>query len=231
MDENKKNIPFLITISYFISFLFIRLMVYIAGAANTEFAKVAKMGLTPDVRFYIGRNIILFGYHIHHFYFGILLICIAGWIAIVGSPIFSRKQTAVIYGAGLGLFMDEIGLLLTWGDYYSALSYLLSIFLAGLILNIIFFHNFWEEVKRNFLQSGAHSIIWVTLSKNASLIKIADIISEKTGKTEKTSLFFTGIIYLFVCVLILMYPEFLRYWVSGTFLIQGLTHLVRAWEK
>jgi len=109
----------------------IRLAVYLVGAAHTDFARVAEMGLLPETRFHIGRNIILFGYHVHHFYIGILLIGIAGWKAIVGSSRLTRKHIAMIYGAGLGLFMDEIRLLLTWGDYFSSLSYLLSLLLAG----------------------------------------------------------------------------------------------------
>ncbi|WP_218059071.1 hypothetical protein [Orenia metallireducens] len=80
-------------------------MVLIAGSAESKFAQVAKEGLNPDTKFYIGRNIMLFGHHIYQFYFGILLIAIAGWIAIVGSSIFKRRHAAVIYGMGLGLFV------------------------------------------------------------------------------------------------------------------------------
>lgn len=205
-------------------------MVFIAGAAKTEFAKAAEMGLTPDVKFSIGRNIILFGYHIHHFYIGIILICIAGWLSIVGSTLFSRKQIAVVYGAGLGLFMDEIGLLLTWGDYYSSLSYSLSIFLAGIFLNILFFHHFWRELKERIISGESHSVIWNAVAKNTKLMKLTDEISFRTGKTEKTSLFLNGIISIIVCLLILVFPRFLRYSISGLFIIQGVNHLVRTWE-
>ncbi|TDX48217.1 hypothetical protein [Orenia marismortui] len=229
--EENKTIPFLITISYLFSFLLIRLMVLIAGSAESQFAQVAKEGLSPDTRFYIGRNIILFGHHIHHFYFGIILIAIAGWISIVGSSILNRKHAALIYGSGLGLFMDEIGLLLTWGNYYSGLTYLLSLFLIGIFLNILFFPYFWREVRNNILESKLHSITWNTLLKNTNVVKVADIVSEKTGKTERASLIFTGIMYLFVGVLILLYPQFVYYWVAGIFFIQGVSSLVGAWQK
>ncbi|MFW6160063.1 MAG: hypothetical protein ACOC57_02855 [Acidobacteriota bacterium] len=228
-EKNKKEIPFFIALSYLISFLVIRLMVFIAGAAETEFAKAAEMGLTPDVKFSIGRNIILFGYHIHHFYIGILLICIARWLSIVGTTLFSKKQIAVIYGAGLGLFMDEIGLLLTWGNYYSSLSYLLSIFLAGLFFNILFFHHFWKDLKERIISGESHSIIWNAVAKNTKLMKLTDEISSMTGKTEKTSLFLNGIISIVVCLLILVFPRFLSYSISGLFILQGVNHLVRAW--
>ncbi len=229
-SKEKKEIAFIIALSYLISLLAIRLIVFIAGAAETEFAKAAQLGATPDVRFSIGRNIILFGYHIHHFYIGILLICIAGWLSIVGSSRFSRKNTAVIYGTGLGLFMDEIGLLLTWGDYYSSLSYSLSIFLAGIFLNILFFHHFWRSLKNGIAAGETHSIIWNAVAKNSKIIKFTDKISSITGKTEATSLFLDGILSFLVCFIILKFPQFLRYSISGLFILQGVNHLARAWE-
>ncbi|MCK8827347.1 hypothetical protein MWH25_06270 [Natroniella acetigena] len=206
-------------------------MVLIAGSAESEFAEVAKQGGVPEVDFYIGRNIILFGHHIHHFYFGIFLIAFAGWVSLVGFSFLTRKQTALLYGTGLGLFMDEIGLLLTWGDYYSSLTYLLSLFLIGVFLNIIFFPYFWKEVRNNILQSNAHSLTWNTLLNYTNFVKVADTLSEKTGKTERASLIFTGIVYLFVGGLILLYPQFVYYWVAAVFFIQGVSSLVGAWQK
>jgi hypothetical protein len=229
--QKNDGTPFVITISYLLSFLTIRLMVLIAGSAESEFAQVAKEGLSPGTDFYIGRNIILFGHHIHHFYFGIILICLAAWLAIVGSDYFNRRQVAIIYGVGLGLFMDESGLLLTWGDYYSGLTYLLSLFLVGVLLNIVFFPYFWREVRDEILDSNLHSWTWNTLLDHTSFIKVADIVSEKTDKTERASLFFTGIIYLGVGALILLYPDFVYYWVSGVFFIQGASSLIRSWRN
>src|SRR6056297_3391367 len=102
--KNKKN-PFLITASYFLTFIFIRLMVLIAGSANSEIAQIVKQG-TADFNFYIGRNIIIYGHHIHHFYFGIILISIAGWFAIIGKKNISKEKLSIMYGVGLGLLLD-----------------------------------------------------------------------------------------------------------------------------
>ncbi|MBS3736033.1 hypothetical protein KGY72_02530 [Candidatus Bipolaricaulota bacterium] len=123
-------------------------MVIVAGSANSEIAQIVKGGSTLT-HFHIGRNIILFGYHIHHFYFGILLMGIAGWLAIAGRTDISKEKLALIYGAGLGLLMDEIGLLLTWGDYASTLSYLLGVFLLGIIFSLIYFPRFWISFHDN----------------------------------------------------------------------------------
>ncbi len=226
MSIKRKEIPFIITISYFLGFLGIRMTVFLAGSAHTEFALAAKAQQLPGASFHIGQNIILFGYHVHHFYFGILLICIAAWFAIAGSEYFSRKSLAVMYGLGLGLFFDEIGLLLTWGDYYSSLSYLLSLFLAGVFLNILFFHNFWENVKENFTGTYSSSLLHNTVMRHNSFLKFADKLSQTTGRTRKTSLIFTGILYVIIAYMVFSRPRTLRYWVSIVFIIQGLNYFV-----
>jgi hypothetical protein len=206
-------------------FLFIRLSVFLAGAAETEFAQAAKMGDMPGVDFHIGRNIILFGYHIHHFYIGFALIAVAGWLALVGSDAISKKYLAAMYGTGLGLFFDEIGLLLTWGDYYSQLSYLLTIFLAGIFLNIVFFHDFWLSVRDNVVQSKTQSFFWRSVMSHKTFLNFADFVSNTSGKTEKTGLIFTGLLYIFVAVIVFFYPQTLRYWISLVFFIQGIEYL------
>ncbi len=203
----------------------------VAGSAETEFATVAKLGGRPDVRFAIGRNLILFGYHLHHFYFGILLIGLAGWAAIVDLAWLSRRQLALAYGVGLGLFMDEVGLLLTWGDYYSSLTYLLSLLLAAIFLNAIFFPRFWGAVRDSVLDASRHSLAWNRFLGSHTLVKAVDAMSATTERTERTSLVFMGVVYLGVGALILLFPRFLYYWVAGAFLIHGVSSLARAWQR
>ncbi len=227
MVDKSKEIPFIITLSYLAGFIFIRLSVFIAGAAESEFAQAAKMGELPGIDFYIGQNIILFGYHIHHFYIGIALIALAGWLSLVGTDILSRKYLAIMYGVGLGFFFDEIGLLLTWGDYYSQLSYFLTLFLAGVFLNIVFFHDFWISVRNNVVRSKTQSFLWRTVIKHDTFLNMADNISNVTGKTRKTGLIFTGLLYICVAVLVFYYPQTLRYWVSLIFFIQGIEYLAQ----
>lgn len=155
-------------------------MALITGSANSEVAKVVKQG-SAEFNFYIGRNIILFGYHIHHFYFGILLMGLAGWFSITGITKVSREKLALIYGSGLGLLMDEIGLLLTWGDYYSSLTYLLSIFLFGTFFNIIFFPDFWKKVRRDVI-SKSKTFFWYPFLN--VIFKLANVVSIITSKKK-----------------------------------------------
>jgi len=48
---------------------------------------------------------------------------------------------------------------------------------------------------------------------------------------EKASLFFTGLVYICVGTLILLYPKLLYYWVAVVFFIHGLSSLVRSLQK
>ncbi|ADQ15194.1 hypothetical protein [Halanaerobium hydrogeniformans] len=226
-EKSDKSIPFIITSSYLLSFLFIRLAVIIAGAAGSAASQAAKAG---EIRFYIGTNIILFGYHIHHLFIGIFLIALAGWFAIVGSDYFDRRDTALMYGIGMGLFMDEIGLLLSWGDYWSSTTYLLSLLLGGIFLNIIFFPDFWNDVKGHLRAVDPKKMV-VSHYKRDSIIRGVDKMAEEADKTEKISQIFSGLIYIAVGILIIFNPELVYYWVAGGFFLQGLTNFVRAWKS
>ncbi len=72
------------------------------------------------------------GYHIHHFYYGILLLIISNWLALIRYKRLYRRVfkgiASVMFGGGLGLVVDEFGLLLTMefgikGNYWAPQSY------------------------------------------------------------------------------------------------------------
>ncbi len=228
-DELKKDrtIPFIITSSYLLSFLFIRVAVIIAGSVQSPASQAAKAG---ELRFYVGTNVILFGYHIHHLTFGIILIALAGWFAIVGSRYFGRRDLALMYGIGMGLFMDEVGMLLSWGDYWSTTTYILSLLLAGIFLNIIFFPDFWSEVRGQLTQVKPKHPTRASSIKEHLIMGVDKVADETKNETRRISLVFSGSIYLGVGILILAYPSLVYYWVAGGFLLQGVSAFVRAWR-
>ncbi len=225
--ENDKSIPFIISSSYLLSFLFIRLAVMIAGSAGSAASTAAKTG---NLKFYIGSNIILFGYHIHHLYIGIALIALAGWFSITRTEFLDRRDNALIYGVGLGLFMDEIGLLLSWGDYWHSTTYLLSLLLGGIFLNIIFFPDFWKDLRLHLGDFNPKSKILKHYNSNA-IISGVDKLADEADKTGKITLVFSGLIYITVGMLIISNPELVYYWVAGGFFLQGLTKFVEAWKS
>jgi hypothetical protein len=70
------------------------------------------------------------GIHFHHFWYGLAMVVAAGWLAIVSSHPDLDRVFAIIFGLGAGLIGDEVGLLLTLGNYQSGLTY---VFFVGVL--------------------------------------------------------------------------------------------------
>jgi uncharacterized membrane protein len=51
------------------------------------------------------------------------LLIVGGWLGINYRDDHIERVAAIIFGVGGGLVGDEVGLLLTFGDYYSGLTY------------------------------------------------------------------------------------------------------------
>lgn len=79
------ELQFIITISFLITFTASRAIVVMAGESK------------PSLELWIGN------YHIHHFFIGILLLSISGWIGLVGNKKRYKYSSAILYGSGIGL--------------------------------------------------------------------------------------------------------------------------------
>jgi hypothetical protein len=79
-------------------------------------------------------------YHIHHFWYGLALLVIGGWLGISLENPRINRLAAILFGAGGGLIGDEIGLLLTLNDYWTNITYTaIVIFLTfASILSLLF---------------------------------------------------------------------------------------------
>jgi hypothetical protein len=88
-----------------------------------------------------GTVLITSGYHIHHFWFGIALLGVGGWIGISYNERHIDQFAAVIFGAGSGLIADEVGILVTFQSesYWAGLSYtfITIIFIAASALFLV----------------------------------------------------------------------------------------------
>jgi len=73
--------------------------------------------------FFPSAMLMVQGYHIHHFWYGLALLTIGGWLGINYGDDHTERIAAIIFGVGGGLVGDEIGLLITFGNYYSELTY------------------------------------------------------------------------------------------------------------
>lgn len=88
-----------------------------------------------------GTILITSGYHIHHFWLGIILLGVGGWIGISYNEQHVDQFAAVIFGAGSGLIADEVGILVTFQSqsYLAGLSYTLVtiLFIAASVLFLV----------------------------------------------------------------------------------------------
>ena len=82
------------------------------------------------------------GLHIHHFWFGLIFLAIGGWLGINYNSKGISIAAAILYGVGGGLIVDEVGLLLTFGNYQSGLTWdILVTLLAFVAVLMLLYRN------------------------------------------------------------------------------------------
>ena len=129
----RKDTPFVVLISLLATLALARAFVLLTGAAET----------TTETSTYIGRNLIIGGYHIHHFFYGFALICAAAWIAIQYPTRNLPRLAAVLFGAGLGLCVDEMGYFLRGQvNYFDRTTYFIALSIILVLLSALSFRSF-----------------------------------------------------------------------------------------
>jgi hypothetical protein len=113
----KLQIQFIVLLSFIISFLIARAAVVLL-----------------DVPINPAHQLWVKGYRIHHFFYGIAVLVIGGWLGHIQNGRIITKISAGLYGIGVGLLVDEFGLLLTFGDYWTAQSYTFFVIISLLFL-------------------------------------------------------------------------------------------------
>ncbi len=91
------------------------------------------------------------GIHFHHFWYGIAMISAAGWLGIVSRTDRFDRTLALVYGLGAGFIGDEIGLLLTFGDYRSELTYLFFVGAASFIILALLLLEYGDDLQKEVL--------------------------------------------------------------------------------
>jgi len=92
------------------------------------------------------------GIHLHHFWYGIALISVAGWMGIAWRNERLYRLYAVLYGLGGGFVGDEVGLLLTFGNYQSELTYLFFIAAISFVIIATLFLRYRAQLKEELLK-------------------------------------------------------------------------------
>ncbi|MDH7564107.1 MAG: hypothetical protein QHH24_04405 [Candidatus Bathyarchaeota archaeon] len=117
--------------------------------------------------FFPTTSLIIGGLHIHHFWYGLAMLAVGGWLGISYESERINRLAAVLFGLGGGLIGDEVGLLLTFGNYWSELTYNVVIaFLA--VMSIIILVSRYSSIMRKefteFLQSNASLYVGIFLA-------------------------------------------------------------------
>lgn len=102
----------------------------------------------PDTMVFIGAI------HFHHFWYGLVMMSVAGWLGIAYNGERRNRVYAVIFGLGLGFVGDEVGLLLTFGDYYTTLTF--DFFVAAICFIVLasLLVRYWKEVETDVIRLG-----------------------------------------------------------------------------
>jgi hypothetical protein len=91
---------------------------FVAFLASFGFIRTSTHMIRAQVSWWPG-NVSVGGTHIHHLVWGILLLLIFGWIGLTVAPESPwREISAVMFGIGAGLTLDEFALWLNLKDVY-----------------------------------------------------------------------------------------------------------------
>jgi hypothetical protein len=77
------------------------------------------------------------------------MVLIAGLLGIVSEVPTHNRIYAIIFGLGGGLIGDEVGLFLTFGNYYSDLTYFVAIAFFGSLAFLVLVFKTWSALKRD----------------------------------------------------------------------------------
>jgi hypothetical protein len=93
------------------------------------------------------------GLHIHHFWYGLILLAVGGWLGISYNDVKIDRLAAILFGAGGGLVGDEIGLLLTLEseNYWAGITYTFVIIFVAFASILILISRYYRLVRTEFV--------------------------------------------------------------------------------
>ena len=129
-------------------------------------------------------------YHIHHFWYGLAMLAIGGWIGISVENERLNRVAAILFGAGGGLIGDEVGLLLTFGNYWSEITYTFVIIFLTFASMLILLNKYYKLIRTEFTQFlrsnaslyfgvflAAVSIAFILETDNATIITVSSALT------------------------------------------------------
>jgi len=166
--QEKPNLSILAMISFIVSFTIARTFT----------------ALNPDTVLISGD------YHIHHFWYGIAMLAIGGWLGISYHSERIDRLAAILFGAGGGLIGDEIGLLLTLENYWAETTYTFIIVFLTFASMLILLNKYRKLIRTEFTQFvrsnaslyfgvflAAVSIAFILETDNAAIITVSSALT------------------------------------------------------
>ncbi|MCL5675559.1 MAG: hypothetical protein M1120_00330 [Patescibacteria group bacterium] len=139
--KHKDATSFMVLLFFLLTFVVSRTYIYL----NT-------VGIVPD-NWFLNRSIR--GVHIHHLAFGIVILTISGYLALIFHSQRIKHYISALYGVGLGLAYDEFGMWLHLRDnYWIRQSYDAIAIITVLLINIVYFGNLWQKIFYRFWSSA-----------------------------------------------------------------------------
>lgn len=128
------------------------------------------------------------GLHIHHFWYGLATLAIGGWLGISVEDERLNRVAAILFGAGGGIIGDEVGLLLTLGEYWTEITYTFIIVFLAFVSILILLVKYAELISTEFVQFlrshaslyfGAFllavSISFISETENPTIIAVSSV--------------------------------------------------------
>ena len=147
---------------------------------------------------------VLFGgpFHIHHFWYGLVMLAIGGWLGISVEDERVNRVAAILFGAGGGLIGDEVGLLLTLESesYWTEITYTSVILFLTVISMLILLNKYSKIIRTEFTEFvGSNASLYFGVFLAA--VSIAFIL-----ETDNTLVItFSSVSTIIACVIVLAY--------------------------
>ena len=109
-------------------------------------------------------------------------------------------MAAILFGAGGGLVADEVGLLLTFRNYWTSITYTLVIILVMLAIMLILITTYWRVIREEFTEFSKSSV-GLYSGIFLAVISIAFLIDTRNAMVITAF----GLLTIVACVIILAY--------------------------
>lgn len=142
------------------------------------------------------------GFHIHHFWYGLTMLAVGGWLGISVENERVNRVAAILFGAGGGLIGDEVGLLLALESesYWAGITFTIVIMFTAVISTLVLLVRYSKTIRTEFgqfIRSNASLYFGVFLA----VVSIAFIQETDDATIIAVSSSFT----IVACIIILAY--------------------------